>query len=33
MFIFTSSKKIYKSFVRPQLGYDDILYDNPTNKS
>ena len=24
---------IYKSFVRPHLDYDDILYDQPDNKS
>ena len=24
---------IYKSFVRPHLHYDDILYDKPNNKS
>ena len=24
---------IYKSFVRPNLGYADIIYDKPLNKS
>ena len=24
---------IYKSFVRPHIDYDDILYDQPNNKS
>ena len=24
---------IYKSFIRPPLGYGDILYDNPNNKN
>ena len=24
---------IYKSFIRPHLDYDDILYDNPNNEN
>ena len=25
--------KIYRSFVRPHLNYDDILYDKPNNEN
>ena len=24
---------IYKSFIRPHLDYDDVVYDQPTNES